>query len=67
MTQEIIFRVAQGALAGLVAAMVVDYNAFRSWKSLDEARTYDWGLALRRWLQGLTTGALSAFGLGTLF
>ena len=52
-----------GATAGFVAAAVVDFGAFRSFKSLDEALAYNWKLAAFRWFQGVVSGALS----GTLF
>jgi hypothetical protein len=50
-------------VAGLVAAMTIDYQAFRSWKSFDEARSYDWGLALWRWFQGAVAGLVAGLGL----
>lgn len=59
-------NVLRGALAGLFSAMAVDYHAFRTWKSLDEAKKYDWGTALLRWAQGTLAGALSTAGLGFL-
>lgn len=53
-----------GALAGLIAAALVDFNAFRTWKSLDDAMAYDWKLASWRWAQGAVSGALVAAGIG---
>ena len=54
----------QGALAGLLAAALVDFGAFRTWKSLDDFRTYNWGLAAWRWFQGAVTGLITAAGIG---
>lgn len=56
----------RGALSGLGAAAVVDLHAFLTWKKLDDARRYDWGTALLRWLQGAATGALMGTGLGVI-
>ena len=55
-----------GAFAGLVSAAATDLHAFRVWKSFNDARTYDWGTALFRWMQGIIIGALTAIGLGGL-
>lgn len=52
-----------GALAGFLAAAVVDFNAFRTWKSIDEAKSYNWQVALWRWGQGAISGALMAAGI----
>lgn len=52
-----------GALAGLVAAALVDFNAFRTWKSIDEATNYAWKVAFWRWFQGALSGALMAAGI----
>lgn len=52
-----------GALPGLLTAMKVDYDAFRSWKSLDEALHYRWDVALWRWLQGAIIGGAVATGV----
>jgi len=53
-----------GALAGFIAAALVDFNAFRTWKSVDDAMRYDWKLAGWRWAQGAISGALVAAGIG---
>lgn len=55
-----------GAISGLLAAAVVDFHAFKSWHSFQDARAYDWGVALFRWFQGTVIGALGALGLGAL-
>ena len=54
----------KGLLTGAGAAAVVDLNAFRSWKSFDEAASYSWATARFRWLQGAILGALAGAGLG---
>lgn len=55
---------AKGALAGFLASSYTDFLAFRSWKSFDDAKQYQWGLAIWRWIQGTVIGALSAAGYG---
>lgn len=54
----------RGALVGVGTAAVVDYGAFRSWKSWDDAMTYEWRTAAWRWFQGSVIGALTGLGLG---
>jgi len=58
-----IFR---GACAGLGAAALVDYAAFRGFKNLDEALRYDWKTACWRWGQGFVGGAITAAGYGSV-
>lgn len=53
-----------GALTGLLAAAAIDYRAFKSWKSWDEAHAYQWSVALWRWTQGAIVGAVSSATLG---
>lgn len=57
-------RIVQGALAGALAAALVDFNAFRAWKSWHDVATYSWSTAAFRWVQGAVTGAVTAAGLG---
>ena len=52
-----------GALSGLAAAAVVDFGAFKTWKSFNDAATYDWKTASWRWLQGAITGLVAALGI----
>lgn len=53
-----------GALAGFMAAILVDIHAWQndgfafSW-----AKQFDWSLALKRWATGLITGAFAAVGI----
>lgn len=56
--------IGQGALSGFATAALVDFAAFRSWKSVQEARQYDWKIAGWRWFQGIVVGALMAAGFG---
>lgn len=53
----------RGALTGWLAAAVVDFSAFRSWQSFNDAYAYDWPKAAWRWLQGAVSGFLGAAGL----
>ena len=53
--------IVQAALLGLLSAAVVDFQAFRAWKSFNEIKQYSWGLALFRWVQGAALGILSAY------
>ena len=52
----------RGALTGALGAAAADLAAFKSWKSVNEALTYDWGVAGWRWFQGAVTGLLAAAG-----
>lgn len=52
------------ALAGAIAAARVDFHAFKSWQSFDEAVTYSWKTAVFRWIQGAIVGAVMGAGLG---
>src|SRR3990167_10210500 len=45
MSSDLLFRLVQGALTGVLAAAAVDVQAFRAWRSLDDAVAYDWRLA----------------------
>jgi hypothetical protein len=56
--------IARGAFAGLVSAAGVDFHAFRSWKSWNDAWSYDYRVASWRWLQGVVYGAAAGAGLG---
>ncbi len=56
----------KGALSGLLAAALIDVQAFLAWKSLDQAKSYAWSTAIFRWIQGATAGAIAAAGLGAV-
>lgn len=62
--QNIIF---QGAVSGFLAAAIVDFRAFQSWKNVHDAVTYNWNVALWRWFQGAVVGAATASSLFSLF
>lgn len=53
-----------GAVSGVIAAAAVDYGAFRSWKSVQDALAYNWKLAAWRWCQGAVAGVITAAGFG---
>jgi hypothetical protein len=48
-----------GAASGLLAAVAVDFHAWRQFP--DEP--YAWDLALPRWVAGAVLGAIAAFGI----
>lgn len=56
----------KGALSGLIAAALIDFNAFRQWKSFHDMYEYQWGTALFRWLQGAVIGGVTALGYGII-
>jgi hypothetical protein len=56
-----------GAITGFLTAAAIDFHAFRSFKSWNDAAKYDWSLASFRWFQGVTYGIAAAYGLGQLF
>jgi uncharacterized membrane protein len=51
------------AITGIIAAAIVDVRAFQSWKSANEALSYDWKVAGWRWFQGAVMGMVTAFGI----
>ena len=60
---ELIKKVVAGALSGFVSAFLVDLNA---WKSNEAMEHFNWALAIKRWLAGAVSGALTGLGLGQL-
>ena len=56
--------VVRGAVAGLLTAAAVDFQAFRKWQAFSDALAYNWSTALFRWAQGAVIGAASAVGFG---
>lgn len=56
----------KGALAGILTAARVDYDAFTTWHSFKDAEGYSWGIAAWRWFQGAVIGGVTAAGLGGL-
>ena len=49
-----------GAASGFIAAVLVDIHA---WTKADPALPFDWGIAVKRWLAGAVSGALTGAGL----
>ena len=60
---EQVKKVIAGALSGFVSAFLVDLNA---WKSNEAIEHFNWALAIKRWLAGAMSGALTGLGLGQL-
>ena len=60
---ELLKKVIAGALSGFVSAFLVDLNA---WKSNDAIEHFNYALAIKRWLAGAVSGALTGLGLGQL-
>lgn len=60
MANELIKKVAVSAVAGFVSAFMVDLD---KWKQADANATFDWSLALKRWLIGALGGVFTALGL----
>lgn len=60
---ELAKKVIAGALSGFVSAFLVDLNA---WKSNEAMEHFNWALAIKRWLAGAVSGALTGLGLGQL-
>ena len=58
------WKMVTGAASGLGAAALVDFAAFRSWKSFNDVAAYNWQIAAFRWFQGAVTGVVAALGVG---
>lgn len=56
----------KGILAGLIGAVIVDVHGFLAWKSLDDAKSFDWKTALLHWGQGAVGGLITAAGYGAV-
>jgi hypothetical protein len=56
----------KSVIVGIVAAAAVDFQAFRTWDSVEDAKTYAWKVAAWRWLLGAITGLVAGLGLGAL-
>lgn len=57
-------KVLSGAITGWAGAAAADYHAFLTWQSFDDCVKYNWKLSAFRWLQGVVSGAVTAFGIG---
>ena len=66
MTEILQLPAVSGAIAGVLVATKVDWDAFRTWQSFRDAREYSWHLFLWRALQGAIIGAASIYGIGAL-
>jgi len=64
MTDVLHNRLVQSAIAGALSAALVDFNAFRTWKTFHDISTYQWSTALFRWVQGAVVGVATAAGFG---
>lgn len=62
----LMYPVVHGAVTGLITAAGIDLHAFLSWKKVQDAVAYDWGVALWRWFQGAVSGAIVAAGYGAV-
>lgn len=57
------YPLVQAVVTGVLSAAVVDFAAFRSWKSWQDAASYSWGTAAWRWFQGAVVGLLVGLGI----
>ena len=62
MTDLLANKWVHAAVAGAVAAALIDFAAFRAWKSWSDALSYNWSTAAFRWLQGAVAGVVTAAG-----
>jgi len=60
---ELVKKIVAGALSGFVSAFLVDLNA---WKSNEAMEHFNYALAIKRWLAGAVSGALTGLGMGQL-
>jgi hypothetical protein len=60
---ELVKKIIAGAFSGFVSAFLVDLNA---WKSNEAMEHFNWALAVKRWLAGAVSGALTGLGMGQL-
>lgn len=58
--------VVRGAIAGALVALKVDFDAFRSFQTIDDAAQYRWSTALLHLVQGAMNGAGVAAGISEL-
>ena len=56
-----------GFASGVLAAAKTDYDAFKTWKSLADVKTYSWSIAFFRWGQGGIVGAISSLSGMAMF
>lgn len=53
-----------GAIGGLLAAMRIDWEAFKAWNDYSEFYKYNWRVASFRWLKGTALGLAPGAALG---
>lgn len=66
LTEFMHLPIVAGAVSGILGAAAADFAAFRSWKNVHDAASYDWQTAAWRWFQGAVIGAAGGAGLGAL-
>lgn len=53
----------KGAGAAVLPVLAIDFQTFKSWQSLDAAKTYDYKVALFKLVQALVLGAAAGAGI----
>jgi hypothetical protein len=61
MMEQLATKVLVGALGGLLTAVLVDLDA---WKSSAKGAKFDLETASRRWVDGAVAGGATALGIG---
>ena len=62
---QLLQKVAAGAIGGFVTAVGVDLHAWQNDNyAFSWAKTFNWPLAIKRWAYGAFAGALVGLGLG---
>lgn len=56
----------RAVLTGIVTAAAVDFQAFRTWQSVEDAKRYAWTVAAWRWFLGAFAGLVFGLGYGVL-
>lgn len=60
---QLIKKIIAGAVGGFVSAFLVDLDA---WKASVATDKFDWAKAVKRWVAGAISGAITVFGVGEL-
>lgn len=63
-THPLTLSAGAGAWAGLIAAVRVDYMAYKAWKADQGPFQFDFTVAAKRWAWGAVFGAAGGLGLG---
>lgn len=53
-----------GAISGLVPAVLVDIHSYKNALEKDSSETFNWKLAIIRWIYGAASGAATGAGIG---